>query len=215
MDEASTSQAPADAAEEGAVTPSGDAPQDGAEVAEATVDAERWARLEAKVESIDKRLAEYARLLHQRDEYVDKLHREAQGARQGLLREAVLPLIRRLSFVLDDLQRDLADRVGEESASPEPADDRLATVAEVLRDVMESYGVEFLRPETGDLFDAAQMQVKALRDTEDPAKGDRIAAILREGLRFENRLLRPADVEVWRRSDPPADGAKKSTSGGN
>ncbi|MCP4656839.1 MAG: nucleotide exchange factor GrpE [bacterium] len=197
----------AGAAGEGRVVELADAAGQG-EAEVVAEEAERWTRLEDQLDRIQRKVSEYERLLARRDEYVDKLHAEALVARKGLLREAVLPLIRRLLFVVDDLEGVTESmRRGESDGltrATEAASERLGVVAEVLRDALASYGVEFVAPRAGRAFDPALMEVAAIQETSDENQAGCVAVTVRQGVRYEGRLLRPAQVEVWRRSEHKA-----------
>lgn len=169
-----------------------------------SADLERWQRLEKKLDRLQDNVTEYERLLAKRDEFVDRLHQEALDARRGLLRDAISPLIRRLLFLLDDLE----GTRGESRALP--PEERLASVAAVLRDVLASYGIEFLAPGAGQRFDSKEMTAIAFHDTQDEDLVDCVVAVARQGVRYEERLLRPAEVEVWRRAARSADSAIKA-----
>jgi len=158
--------------------------------------------LTKNLEAADRRADEVAAIVRRQSEMVDELHRENRALREGEIREAIAPLIRGLARLSDDMTR---MQTGED----EPSADFTflqARVAELLHDC----GVLPECPEPGASFDPRMHQATGSATTDDMSADRTIAELRRAGLRRDDgRMLRPADVVVYRYvapvSPPPAE----------
>jgi molecular chaperone GrpE (heat shock protein) len=165
------------------------------------------AELQAKVAALSEDLAtaqrradDAATVARRQSEMADELHAENRRLREGEIREAVAPLIRGLARLSDDLSR-MRDPKGEQSADVAFIDSR---VEELLHDA----GVMAVRPATGDSFDPLVHQATGSATTDDPDADRCVAELRRAGLRRDDgRILRPADVVVFRYTIPAATAA--------
>jgi molecular chaperone GrpE (heat shock protein) len=139
---------------------------------------------------LDRRLEEALRLAKHRDELVDKLHRENQQLRQGELQIAMLPLLRDLMRLLDDLELIL-------ESDPEASD--VDFVRGALVDILGRNGITGFVPAKHEPFDSA---IHAAVGTEPTAErlSDRTVCTVRRGgfRRDDGSIVRVADVTVHR-----------------
>jgi molecular chaperone GrpE (heat shock protein) len=155
-------------------------------------------QLQAQIAELDRNLAaaqrradEMTLVARRQSDMVEELHGDNRRLRDGEIREAVAPLVRGVARLLDDLAR-MRSGDGSDSADLEFLEKR---VAELLHDS----GVLPLTPEPGTPFDPKEHQATGRATTDDPAADRTVAEVRRAGLRRDDgRMLRPADVVVYR-----------------
>lgn len=176
---------------------------DGLPVREESVEADEVPEAQAEaVERFDQRIEEALRLLARQTDHVEQLHAENQRLRQGEVRATLLPLVRDMLRVHDDLAR-LASFEGDAAADLEIA-------RQSILDALARNGVVSATPLTGEPFDARLHRAEAPVETDDPTLHRTIAATLRSGFAWEDgTVLRAADVRVYRHS--PVDETSPAT----
>jgi molecular chaperone GrpE (heat shock protein) len=148
-----------------------------------------------RLERAERRADELAVVSRRQADMADELHRDNQRLREGEMAQALAPLIRGLARVTDDLDRIRAAR---------PDDEDLAHLDSRVREVLHDLGATTVRPPAGDPFDARAHQAVASKVTDDQALDRSVAEVRRDGLVIEGgRVLRPADVVVFRYQAPP------------
>jgi molecular chaperone GrpE (heat shock protein) len=166
-----------------------------------TPDAEpsELASLVASVASLDERLRESQRLLMRQSDLVDRLHAENQRLRAGELRAAILPLVRDLLRLYDDIGR--LPREGEHGHD-------LDVVQVGLLDALARNGITAFEPATGDQFDPKQHSAAGVLETADASRDRAIAEVIRVGFQWEDaRTIRVADVRVYKHSPDSGSGS--------
>jgi molecular chaperone GrpE (heat shock protein) len=153
-------------------------------------DAPALEALAAAVAGLDGRLAESQRLLVRQGELTDKLHAENQRLRAGELRGAMLPLVRDLLRLHDDIGR-IAD------ASEQAGDLELMQVS--LLDALARNGIVPVRPAAGEPFDPKRHSAAGVVEADDPSLDRSISEVIRLGFQWEDgQVVRVADVRVYR-----------------
>lgn len=155
-------------------------------------------RLRAQIAALDeglgaaqRRADEMSAIARRQSDMVGELHGENRRLRDGEIREALAPLVRGLARLWDDLAR---MRTGAGAGSADLAFLE-ARVAELLHDS----GVLPLSPELGAPFDPQVHQATGSATTGDVTADRTVAELRRAGLRRDDgRMLRPADVVVYR-----------------
>jgi molecular chaperone GrpE (heat shock protein) len=144
----------------------------------------------AQLARVEDRLAESQRLLVRQSELADKLHAENQRLRAGELRGAMLPLVR-------DLLR-LHDDIGRIASEAERAEDLKLMQASLL-DALARNGVVVACPETGEQFDTKRHSAAGVVATDDASLDRSIAEVIRLGFQWEDgQAIRVADVRVYK-----------------
>lgn len=156
---------------------------------------------------IDGRLDELARLGQRHADHVSALHSENQRLRAGDLQAAFSPMIRDVIRLYDDLVR--LTVIGSPSAPD------LDIISKLLLETLDRWGVEHFEPATGDVFDTAFHAGVVRVATSEPISNT-IAAVRRCGFKYDGKVLRTADVEVYQQDEPtldspPSDGAPEPT----
>ncbi len=182
------------------------------EVAEKTEDADRLIAhelestlLEARtrIQELEKREAEYLdkhhRLLADFANYRNRTQSDIKLAVDLAERKVLLEILP----VLDNFERSQAA----DYASVEDLQNGVALIQKQFQDALRRLGVEALRVEVGDLFNAHHAE--ALTTTSNPEIADgAVAAVFERGYRLRELLLRPARVVVNHRphpEEPPAE----------
>src|SRR5262249_18761216 len=148
-----------------------------------------------RLEKAERRADELAAVSRRQGEMAEELHKENRVLREGEIREALAPMIRGLARVTDDLDRIRAGR---------PDDEDLKHLDTRGREGLHDLGATLVRPQIGDPFDPRAPQAAGSALTNDQALDRTVADVRRDGLSVhEGRVLRPADVVVFRYQPPP------------
>jgi molecular chaperone GrpE len=153
-------------------------------------------QLRRELEAANQRADEYADLLRQARADFAAHRRQVEAEREAQATQARIDLLLRVLPALEDLQRGLAM----------PPDDRrtadstvtLENVERKLREVLESEGMQKIDA-MGALYNPwlhEAIQNQASPELED----QRVLAVVRDGYRIGDRVIRPAQVVVARRS---------------
>lgn len=156
---------------------------------------------------VEDRLAESQRLLARQSELAGKLHAENQRLRADELRGTMLPLVR-------DLLR-LHDDIGRITAETERAKD-LELIQVSLLDALARNGILAVCPTVGEQFDPKRHSAAGVIRADDASLDRSIAEVIRAGFEWEDeRVIRVADVRVYKytpASETPAGGSPDSGS---
>jgi molecular chaperone GrpE (heat shock protein) len=141
--------------------------------------------------SLDDRLTESQHLLAHQSELAGKLHAENQRLRAGELRAALLPLVRDLLRVHDD--------IGRLAAGAERGDD-LELIGVSLLEALARNGIAPISPAEGEPFDPKRHSAIEVVETDDAGRDRSIAGLVRAGFEWEDdrQTIRVADVSVYR-----------------
>jgi molecular chaperone GrpE (heat shock protein) len=151
------------------------------------------ARISDALASIDRRLDESARLSKRQADLLRQLHDENQRLRQGELQSAMLPLLRDLMRLLDDVDRLLAIDGSKD----------LKLVADALTDALGRNGVSPFAPAARDPYDSARHAAAGVVQAADEELDRTIESVRRTGFqRDDGSIVRAADVVVWKYKSP-------------
>ena len=89
-----------------------------------------------------------------------------------------------------------------ESQADEQHSDAFKAFRMELLDLLAGYGVEPIPVHGGDTFDAKKMQPVGFAGTDIKNKHMTVKTIVRSGFRYEDRILRPSMVELYRFNSP-------------
>jgi molecular chaperone GrpE (heat shock protein) len=143
---------------------------------------------------LDRRLEESQRLLVRQSELADKLHGENQRLRAGELRGAMLPLVRDLLRLHDDIGR-IAD------ATEQVEDLELMQIS--LLDALSRNGIVSVRPAEGEQFDPKRHSAASVVEAADASLDRSISEVIRLGFQWEDgQVIRVADVRVYKHTPP-------------
>jgi molecular chaperone GrpE len=153
-------------------------------------------QLREELEAMSRRADEYADLLRQVRADFAAYRRQVEAERAAQATQARIDLLLRVLPALEELQRGLAAPAEERKTTGWTAG--MEAVERRLREVLESEGVEKIEA-VGALYNPwlhEAIQKQASPELED----QRILAVVRDGYRIGDRVIRPAQVVVSRRS---------------
>lgn len=170
----------------------------------APLDGRALPALEEAVEGLDERLGtlgdrvdELARLGTRTADMNDALYAENQRLRGGELAQAVAPLVRDLVRLHDQVV--LLDGQAAPASGAAGGQSALGDVRVQLLEILSRNGVERFDVASGAPFDAARHQGVASSPTVNQGADRTVVRQIRCGFTHpDGRLLRPADVEVYR-----------------
>lgn len=133
-----------------------------------------------------------------KERQVDSLHQELQAYRAGLHFKILRPLFVDLIALHDDLDKMVESMTMQGQAEPADRTVRnLRSFQETIEEILRRNGVEVFTVD-GDEYLANRQRALQVVDTADPALDKRIARRMRKGFEYENKVLRPELVLVYR-----------------
>lgn len=129
-----------------------------------------------------------------KDRTINALHQELQDYRADIVLKHQRPLVNDLISLYDDLGRLVAAG---------GAVDHLADIQSDIETMLARSGIEaYEMPQ--DTFESAFQRVQQVVPTDQPDLDRRVAARVRRGFRYGDRVIRPEIVDIYRHT-PPAD----------
>ncbi|MBI5169532.1 MAG: nucleotide exchange factor GrpE [Candidatus Eisenbacteria bacterium] len=162
--------------------------------------------LVARLDDIGAQLRETNRIAEHRERSVDRLHDEVVSLRGGELIQAMMPVLRDLVRLYDDLDQ-VAARYAERGES---AARDFGLFRDTVQDVLYRQGVEPYTAAPGDPFDARLHRAYKVVPTVDPSLDRKIARVLRIGFRSELKPVRMLEVDVHRHEPAAATGTPQT-----
>ena len=138
-------------------------------------------------------------LARAREQNITRLHDEVQQLRRGELTQAVAPLIRDLIHLHDQLASEVGRR---EKAEDADGIKIFAFYCEEVLEILARYDVEKFGFVNGEKFNPTEQRAVSSVPVQDAALDYRIAVMRRPGFRSGGRIVRYADVEVFRHESP-------------
>lgn len=155
--------------------------------------------LESRLQDAERRADELVAVARRQAQMADELHAENQRLRDGEVAQAVAPLVRSAARIADEV-------AGIRDARPDDPD--LEHIGKRLSELLHDAGVTSVSPSPGDPFDARTHQAAGAAPTQVRAEDRCVAEVRRPGLvRDDGRMLRPAEVVVFRFTPPTEEGA--------
>jgi molecular chaperone GrpE (heat shock protein) len=164
--------------------------------------AEHLTMILARLDACDHNLEDLARVAKDRERMLDRLHEENQGLKNRDRERAMLPLLKDLIRLYDDLGRTSAEYPGEDELSRKAARD-WSLYQDAAADILARQGIEPYMTTRGDAFDPARHRAIGATATADPALDKRIARVLKPGFATDMQVIRAAEVEVFRLAAAP------------
>ncbi len=177
--------------------------------AEAAVDSPA----ETDAASVDERLEEIAReqqrlteyfdeklrLDASRDEMIDRLHGELQDHRSDMMKKVLLPVLRDLIRLNDQLRKFVEARRGYSEDQRDWGNllENVLSFGEDIVDILDRYGLATFE-ESGDKFNPRTQRAVSTTDTDDATLDKTIAERLRPGFRWDEQIIRSEEVVVFR-----------------
>jgi molecular chaperone GrpE len=154
--------------------------------------------LAERVEYLVRLLEESNRLSQERERIIDRLHQENQQLRQGELQQAMLPVMRDLVRLYDDLTQRARGYASRAEATPQEAARDFDCFAEMVTDILYRQGVERYGAREGDAFSSKEHRALGAVQTPEQERERTVARVVRDGFRSESRVIRILEAEVYR-----------------
>jgi len=143
-------------------------------------------------------LEESNRISAEREQVIDRLYEENQHLRAGELQQALMPVLRDLMRLYDDLHKTATAYSGRTPLDPGEVLREWEYYRDSMLDILYRQGVEPCATTEGSPFDPKEHRACGTVSTNEHHQDRTIARVIRAGFRTEARLLRTADVEVYR-----------------
>ena len=138
-----------------------------------------------------------------KERLIDTLHLELQAYREGLHFKILRPLFLDLIAMYDDLGRIVDDTQAKHSdVSSNQVIQNFVSCQETIEEMLRRNGVDAFCVEEG-MFVPSRQRVLKVLITSDPTQDKQIARRVRKGFSYENRVLRPEIVDIYKYA--PAD----------
>jgi molecular chaperone GrpE (heat shock protein) len=154
------------------------------------------------LEALSQGLAESNYLARAREQIIDRLHTENEKLRAGVLEQAMGPVLRDLMRLYDDLARTAEAYASREPREAESTVRDWASYRDVVEDILYRQGVEPVETAPGDPFDPRLHRAVGPEDTPERTLEKAVARVVRPGFQSGSRILRPAEVRVFRYAAP-------------
>lgn len=133
-----------------------------------------------------------------KERLIDTLHLELQAYREGLHFKILRPLFLDLITMYDDLGKVVDDMQTKDSNSSVPQDiQNFASFQETIEEILRRNGVDVFCLEDN-IFVVSQQRVLKVLPTTNPSQDKHIARRVRKGFLYENRVLRPEIVDIYK-----------------
>jgi molecular chaperone GrpE (heat shock protein) len=152
-------------------------------------------------------LEETNRISRERETVIDRLHQENQRLKQGELQLALLPILRDLIRLYDDLKLTAANYAGQAATGSERYVNDLCCYRETVADILYRHGVERIEVAPGEDFNSKEHKAVAAAPAAGQEQDRKISRLVRDGFRMEAKVIRNAEVEVLRYKTPEAEAA--------
>jgi molecular chaperone GrpE len=151
--------------------------------------------LRTRAEKAEEQLRDYIAAFRKEREELDLVRQRLEARSEARAREAVGRSLGRFLEVVDNLERALSH-----ASEQDPLREGIAHTLELLLSVLEAEGLERIDP-LGEAFDPREAEAVLTREVGEE-EHDRVVEVLRHGYRFEEKVLRAAQVAVGRFESP-------------
>jgi molecular chaperone GrpE len=133
-----------------------------------------------------------------KERLIDTLHLELQAYREGLHFKILRPLFLDLIAMYDDLGRIVDDTQAKHSdVSSNQVIQNFVSFQETIEEMLRRNGVDAFCVEES-MFVPNRQRIFKVLVTSDPAQDKQIARRVRKGFSYENRVLRPEIVDIYK-----------------
>ena len=129
---------------------------------------------------------------------IDTLHKELQDHREDISFKTLRPLIMDIASIYDDLK--LLVMKYNDSSKPEQKDSissDLTTFVEEIEEMVSHYGFEFYQNDS-ETYERSKQKAQKIINTDDSNLDKQIVERRRMGLQYQQRIVRPEVVTVYR-----------------
>lgn len=157
-------------------------------------------------ESVDKQLKLLMREFNskikydaKKDEQIDKLYKELRGYRENLLIKSITPMIEDMIFEIEANKKRVTQLKSKEISelSTEKLLKTIEDYSEEISNILYRQGIENYES-LGKVFDGSIHTINKLVENDDKLKHNTIAKSIRQGYRWENRILKKELVDIYK-----------------
>lgn len=159
---------------------------------------EKMAQLQAQMETLETEFQSKLKYDAHKEKIIDKLHHELQVYKDGLIEKLLRPIFMDVIEVVDDtrkMMRSLEEK--NQLNNTEKLLKMLKNIPGDLEDMLYRHGVEVVEAEQEN-FDPSFQKVVKVETTEDTEKDKKIAQKIKNGYRWEGKLIRHEMVTVFK-----------------
>lgn len=129
---------------------------------------------------------------------INALHKELQDYREDMVFKILRPLIMDITSIYDHLQL-LTKKYGNlsESNSANSIASELTSFTEEIEEIVSRYGFKFYQNDS-ETYDRSKQKAQKIINTDDSTLDKQIVEHLRMGLQYQERIVRPETVSVYR-----------------
>ncbi|ADL51031.1 nucleotide exchange factor GrpE [Clostridium cellulovorans] len=157
-------------------------------------------------ESVDKQLKLLMREFNsklkydvKKDEQIDKLYKELRGYRENLLIKSITPMIEDMIFEIEANKKRVQQLKRKEISelSPEKLLKTIEDYSEEISNILYRQGIESYES-LGKIFDGNIHTINKLVEINDKLMHNTIAKSIRQGYRWENKILKKELVDIYK-----------------
>lgn len=152
--------------------------------------------LDDKMENLKKDFETKLMIDEQKDKVIDNLHRELQFYKNHEMQDRILPLVRDLIGLIDNLEKQFVSFKEKDFENPERLLTAFKYTAQDVEDILYRQGIEALPIEDGK-FDSKRHKVLKTVKTTDKEKDRQIAQVFNKGFVWDQRIIRQELVAVY------------------
>ena len=143
-------------------------------------------------EKFDKKIA----VDNHKNELFDKMYAELNSYKTDIYSKMLKPIIMDIIMYIDDTNKILRDI---DKENPEKIFRILKDVPDDLLEILERNGVEAFHEDT-DIFNAKTQRVLKAIPTEDPEMDDKIESRVRQGYKWDDKVIKPEMIQCYKYS---------------
>lgn len=164
---------------------------------------EPWLEIIERLSALEAKEEDHHRRASHRESVIDQLHSQNQELLAGMRRGALEPVVSDLIRLYDGLSRESARLAGLDAATAE----LVASFAADVELVLDRCGIDPVRADAGDAFTVGDHSALSARPTDDPAKHNTVAEVVRLGFRDREsgRIRRPVQAHFFRHEETTTD----------
>lgn len=157
---------------------------------------EKLGDLDAHLVKLEKLFSDRIANTEYEDKVVDRMHDELQGYKEDMYLKIMRPLINSVIEVRNSIQRNAAMyRAKQQDSVPLST---YESYAYDIQDALEKCNVELVHDESGVTFDPKTMSVLKLVNTPAPELDRKVAEVVTDGYRYEDKILAREKVYAFK-----------------
>lgn len=158
---------------------------------------EHFSVLDEKLEKLRKEFDTKLMIDEQKDKVIDNLHRELQQYKNYEIQDRILPLVRDLIGLIDNLEKQCVNYKDNNLLDPQRLLETLQYTAQDVEDILYRQGIEAIPVLENEKFDSKRHKVLKTVKTTEKEKDRQIAIVYNKGFVWNERIIRQEQVAVY------------------